>query len=502
MADVVAIYVQNHFGFNGFRVPFVGNVILTNTFPIPFTDRWLEVGAIFFIVVAVIAIVGRSNGVNLTDGLDGLAGGTLVFAFISFLIIALLNEPLPAEPGPRQRHRGRARSSGFLWFNVHPAQVFMGDSGALSLGGMLAVIALITGQVLILPLIGIIFVLEVASDIIQVGSYKLRDKRVFRMAPLHHHFELGGWDEEKITMRFWISRCPGRHARGDAVRRLDTEVGRRSSARVVDLDRLTAAGVRDGGSSKGRSITVLGLARSGIALARFFADAGARVTVYDGRTAADLARRDRGAGRPADRTRAWTGRRAGHHLGRRGPHRDFAEHQPGLPHGRTPASRGAPGGRRGHRARPGGGAGPGQRDGSGAADVPLPDDRGNRHEGQDHDLIADRGRCWRPTPVTRSSWVATSGIPLVERLPELTPEHRVVIELSELQLPTLSHGTTVAVYTNVTADHLDRHGSLSRPTGRSSRRLAELVDPAGALVLNADDPVVAATLGPRPGAPS
>jgi len=93
---------------------------------------------------------------------------------------------------------------GFLWFNVHPAQVFMGDSGALSLGGMLAVTALITGQVLILPLIGIIFVLEAASDIIQVGSYKLRHKRVFRMAPLHHHFELGGWDEEKITMRFWI----------------------------------------------------------------------------------------------------------------------------------------------------------------------------------------------------------------------------------------------------------------------------------------------------------
>jgi phospho-N-acetylmuramoyl-pentapeptide-transferase len=93
---------------------------------------------------------------------------------------------------------------GFLWFNVHPAQVFMGDSGALSLGGMLAVIALITGQVLILPLVGIIFVLEVASDIIQVSSYRLRGKRIFRMAPLHHHFELGGWAEEKITMRFWL----------------------------------------------------------------------------------------------------------------------------------------------------------------------------------------------------------------------------------------------------------------------------------------------------------
>jgi phospho-N-acetylmuramoyl-pentapeptide-transferase len=160
------------------------------------------VGAIFFIVVAVVAIVGCSNGVNLTDGLDGLAGGTLVFAFISFLIIALLNTPL--QPNLAMVNAITIGAlMGFLWFNVHPAQVFMGDSGALSLGGMLAVVALISGQVLILPLIGIIFVLEVASDIIQVTSYKLRGKRVFRMAPLHH-FELGGWDEEKITMRFWI----------------------------------------------------------------------------------------------------------------------------------------------------------------------------------------------------------------------------------------------------------------------------------------------------------
>jgi phospho-N-acetylmuramoyl-pentapeptide-transferase len=94
---------------------------------------------------------------------------------------------------------------GFLWFNVHPAQIFMGDSGALSLGATLAVTALITGQILVLPIIGIIFVVETASDIIQIGYFKLSGgKRIFRMAPLHHHFELGGWDEEKITLRFWI----------------------------------------------------------------------------------------------------------------------------------------------------------------------------------------------------------------------------------------------------------------------------------------------------------
>jgi phospho-N-acetylmuramoyl-pentapeptide-transferase len=94
---------------------------------------------------------------------------------------------------------------GFLWFNVHPAQIFMGDSGSLALGATLAVIALISGQILVLPLIGLVFVIETASDIIQIGVYKItKGRRVFKMAPLHHHFELSGWDEEKITLRFWI----------------------------------------------------------------------------------------------------------------------------------------------------------------------------------------------------------------------------------------------------------------------------------------------------------
>jgi phospho-N-acetylmuramoyl-pentapeptide-transferase len=199
----VAVYVQNHFGFNGVRIPFVGDVEITSTIFVPLLDRNVELGAIFFIVVAVLAIVGCSNGVNLTDGLDGLAGGTLAFAFISYMMIALLNDP--EQPNLALVCAIVVGAIiGFLWFNVHPAQVFMGDSGALSLGGMLAVVALLTGQVMILPFIGLIFVLETASDIIQVGSYKLRGKRVFRMAPLHHHFELGGWDEEKVTMRFWI----------------------------------------------------------------------------------------------------------------------------------------------------------------------------------------------------------------------------------------------------------------------------------------------------------
>ena len=149
---------------------------------------------------------------NLTDGLDGLAGGTLVFSFVAFLIIALLNVVPLADGTTGNQPQVAVLCAlliggllGFLWFNVHPAQIFMGDSGALAFGATLAVIAIVTGQLFVLPLIGLIFVVETLSDIIQIGYFKLSGgKRVFRMAPLHHHFELGGWDEEKITLRFWI----------------------------------------------------------------------------------------------------------------------------------------------------------------------------------------------------------------------------------------------------------------------------------------------------------
>jgi phospho-N-acetylmuramoyl-pentapeptide-transferase len=189
VAIAVAWQIQSTYQITGIRVPFVGDVAVAPWIYIPF---------------AAFAIVAASNGVNITDGLDGLAGGTLAFAFVSFLIIALLN--VPAQPNIAFLCALIIGALlGFLWFNVHPAQVIMGDSGSLSLGATLAVIALITGQVLVLPVIGLVFVIETSSDIIQIGYFKLSGgKRVFRMAPLHHHFELGGWDEEKITLRFWI----------------------------------------------------------------------------------------------------------------------------------------------------------------------------------------------------------------------------------------------------------------------------------------------------------
>jgi phospho-N-acetylmuramoyl-pentapeptide-transferase len=189
VAVFVAWQIQSTYGITGIRVPFIGDV---------FIEPWI------YVPFAAFAIVASSNGVNITDGLDGLSGGTLAFAFVSFLIIALLN--VPAQPNIAFLCALIIGALlGFLWFNVHPAQIIMGDAGSLSLGATLAVVALITGQILVLPIIGLIFVLETMSDIIQIGYFKLsHGKRIFRMAPLHHHFELGGWDEEKITLRFWI----------------------------------------------------------------------------------------------------------------------------------------------------------------------------------------------------------------------------------------------------------------------------------------------------------
>lgn len=190
---VVAIFaawqIQDTYDIAAIAVPFVGVVGI---------EPWV------YIAFAAFAIVAMSNGVNLTDGLDGLAGGTLVFSFVAFLVIALFNNP--AQPNLALLNALIIGALvGFLWFNAHPAQIFMGDAGSLSMGATLAVIALITGQILILPLIGLVFVIETLSVVLQVGYFKLSGgKRIFRMSPLHHHFELGGWAETKITLRIWI----------------------------------------------------------------------------------------------------------------------------------------------------------------------------------------------------------------------------------------------------------------------------------------------------------
>ena len=156
----------------------------------------------FYIPVAVFIIVGMSNAVNFTDGLDGLAGLISATAFAAYGMVALVQG---------QSYLARFCFSlvgalfGFLWFNVHPALLFMGDTGSLALGATLGVVALMTGQWLIIPLIAVIPVSEALSVVIQIVYFKLtKGKRFFRMAPLHHHFELMGWSETQVVQRFWL----------------------------------------------------------------------------------------------------------------------------------------------------------------------------------------------------------------------------------------------------------------------------------------------------------
>ncbi len=186
----------------------------TLAFPF-FKDLVLNLGW-FYLPFVVLILVGASNAVNLTDGLDGLAIGSTLIAAATYgiftyvagnkIVATYLQVPPVQGVGEVTIFCGAlvGASLGFLWFNCHPADIFMGDVGSLALGGAIGMVAVLSKQELVLVLVGGIFVIEALSVIIQVGSYKLTGKRVFRMAPLHHHFELHGWAEPKIIVRFWI----------------------------------------------------------------------------------------------------------------------------------------------------------------------------------------------------------------------------------------------------------------------------------------------------------
>jgi phospho-N-acetylmuramoyl-pentapeptide-transferase len=177
----------------------------------------VNLGSVGWVVWAVFVVVGTSSAVNLTDGLDGLAIGCTIIAAGALAVLTYVSGhvvfsdyleldrmPLVSEVTIFCGSMVGA-SIGFLWYNAHPAEVFMGDVGSLALGGAIGTVAVIIKQELLLPFIGGVFLLEAASVILQVGSYKLRGgKRIFKMAPLHHHFELLGWSESKVIARFWI----------------------------------------------------------------------------------------------------------------------------------------------------------------------------------------------------------------------------------------------------------------------------------------------------------
>ncbi|MDR2589223.1 MAG: phospho-N-acetylmuramoyl-pentapeptide-transferase [Spirochaetales bacterium] len=172
--------------------------------------------AVLWIPFAVLLQVGFSNAVNLTDGLDGLATGLVIMAGIAFAVLSYLSGradyaeylQIPNLPGAGElavlcfAYVGAA--VGFLWYNAHPAEIMMGDTGSLSLGGVLSVLALLVKKEILLLIIGGVFVMEAASVMIQVAHFKLTKRRVFLMTPIHHHFELKGWSEIKVVVRFWI----------------------------------------------------------------------------------------------------------------------------------------------------------------------------------------------------------------------------------------------------------------------------------------------------------
>jgi len=195
---------------------FPSNPKYITTINIPyFKETFLNLG-IFYILFSYFIVIGSSNAVNLTDGLDGLAIGTLIFSGLVYVVFAYVagnikfSEYLKVISVPGAGEISIFLTAmigaclGFLWFNCHPADVFMGDTGSLFLGGSIGIVSILIKQELILLVVGGIFVIESLSVMLQVASYKIRKKRIFKMAPLHHHFELLGYKEEKVVIRFWI----------------------------------------------------------------------------------------------------------------------------------------------------------------------------------------------------------------------------------------------------------------------------------------------------------
>ena len=189
---------------------------VTTQLVVPFAKDWVPDLGAWYIVVVALVVVGASNAVNLTDGLDGLAMGPVIVAAVALAILSYVaGHARLSEYLFILKVKGASElavvcgalmgaSVGFLWFNSHPAEVFMGDVGSLALGGAIGTLAVLSKSELLLPFIGGLFVIEAVSVILQVASFRLTGRRIFRMAPLHHHFELAGWAESKIVIRFWI----------------------------------------------------------------------------------------------------------------------------------------------------------------------------------------------------------------------------------------------------------------------------------------------------------
>jgi len=217
---VLGFYIYNH-GWSNVAVlspPVDAETLPTyNILSVPFYKPGLQLGTLTFMVLTVLVMTGTSNAVNLTDGMDGLASGCVALCALVFLILAYivgtqdvaakLLMPHVPKSGELVILCGAILGSclGFLWYNCHPARVFMGDTGSLPLGGLIGYVAVVTRQELMLLLAGGIFVIEAVSVMVQIGYFKWSaGRRIFRCAPIHHHFHLGGWSEPQTVVRFWL----------------------------------------------------------------------------------------------------------------------------------------------------------------------------------------------------------------------------------------------------------------------------------------------------------
>ena len=185
---------------------FIGNTLLAHDTSVwvPLMGERIDIGILYYVLV-IFVLVGTSNAVNLTDGLDGLASGTVAVAALFYAVL------MYGVDGGLMAFSTAIIGAciGFLWYNHHPARIFMGDTGSLALGGALAGVAILSHTELLLPIVGFVFFCEALSVILQVVSFQTRGKRIFRMSPIHHHFELGGWSETRVVYTFWAVGAAG-----------------------------------------------------------------------------------------------------------------------------------------------------------------------------------------------------------------------------------------------------------------------------------------------------
>ncbi|MFN7250940.1 MAG: phospho-N-acetylmuramoyl-pentapeptide-transferase [Anaerobacillus sp.] len=210
--DFIKVVLKRNLGLTS-KQKLVGQLIIASIFyivvkqlnfstviSVPGTDIGIDIGILYLILI-IVMLVGASNAVNLTDGLDGLLAGTAAIAFGAYAIIAFSTEQMDIAMFCAAVVGGVL---GFLVFNAHPAKVFMGDTGSLALGGAIGAVAILTKMEILLVIIGGVFVIETLSVIIQVISFKTTGKRVFKMSPIHHHYELSGWSEWRVVVTFWL----------------------------------------------------------------------------------------------------------------------------------------------------------------------------------------------------------------------------------------------------------------------------------------------------------